>query len=296
MRKMILWTIVLLGPLTWTTTAHALFGIPDVAALAQRVTIIANQGIQIAHSVTQIGKITEQFNELKGQYEHLKTQALGHVGALTEPLTDLAAVPTQIVGDGLDWRADFAGTDTDGLIDALESFSTAGTPVTDYWRDRLNAAPVTTEADVLAEYDTMPVSLADRAAENYRRQRHEGEQRTALSHSVNTAASEATATFLAARESYTDLRGQTNVSGTALQQAQVAGLITSGEVSAALLQLHAFEANQRAADALAVEERRRELEAARLDRQRAARADYERRLAGIADHADGGAALLFHVQ
>ena len=39
MKKMILWTIVLLGPLTWTTTASAIFGIPDVAALAQRVTI-----------------------------------------------------------------------------------------------------------------------------------------------------------------------------------------------------------------------------------------------------------------
>ena len=51
MQKMILWTIVLFTPLLWTTTAHALFGIPDVAALAQRVTIIANQGIQIANSV-----------------------------------------------------------------------------------------------------------------------------------------------------------------------------------------------------------------------------------------------------
>ena len=141
MKKMILWSIVLFTPLLWTTSVHAIFGIPDVAALAQRVTIIANQGIQIAHSVTQISRITEQMTEIKNQYEHLKDEALGHVGALTAPFTDLAALPSQIVGDGLAWRSDFAGTDTADLIDALDSFSTAGTPLTDYWRDRLNAAP-----------------------------------------------------------------------------------------------------------------------------------------------------------
>ena len=266
-----------------------------MAALAQRVTIIANQGIQIAHSVTQISKITEQMTEIKHQYEHLKNEALGHVGALTAPFTDLAARPSQIVGDGLGWRDDFTGTDTAGLIDALESFSTTGTPVTGYWRDRLSAAPVTTEADVIAEYNTLPVSLADRAAENYRRQRNQGERRTALSHSVNTAASDATATVLTARNSYAELRGQTNVSGTALQQAQIAGLITGGEVSAALLQLHAFEANQRAAEELAAEERRRELEAARVETLRAARAQHDRRIAGIESHRDGGDSLLFAV-
>ena len=295
MKKMILWTLVLFTPLLWTTSVHAIFGIPDVAALAQRVTIIANQGIQIAHSVTQISKITEQMTEIKNQYEHLKNEALGHVGALTSPFTDLAALPGTFVADGLAWRSDFAGTDTAGLIDALADLSDSGTPLTDYWRDRLNAAPTVSEADVLAEYDTLPVSLADRAAENYRRQRNHGEQRTALSHTVNTAASDATATVLSARDSYAALRGQANTSGTALGQAQVAGLITSGEVSAALLQLQAFEASQRAAEQLAAEQRRRELEAARVATQRAARALHERRLAGIEGQRDGGDSLLFHV-
>ena len=296
MKNTILWTVVLFAPLLWTTSVQAIFGIPDVAALAQRVTIIANQGIQIAHSVTQISKITEQMTEIKNQYEHLKNEALGQVGALTAPFTDLAALPSQIVGDGLGWRDDFTGTDTAGLIDALESFSTTGTPVTGYWRDRLSAAPVTTEADVIAEYNTLPVSLADRAAENYRRQRNQGERRTALSHSVNTAAADAAATVLTARNSYAELRGQTNVSGTALGQAQIAGLITGGEVSAALLQLQAFEANQRAAEELAAEERRRELEAARVETLRAARAQHDRRIAGIESHRDGGDSLLFAVQ
>ena len=141
MKKMILWSIVLFTPLLWTTSVHAIFGLPDVAALAQRVTIIANQGIQIGHAVTGLSRLNEQVSKIREQYDHLKEQALGHVGALTSPLTDLAALPSRIVGDGLAWRDDFAGTDTAGLIDALDSFSTAGTPLTDYWRDRLNAAP-----------------------------------------------------------------------------------------------------------------------------------------------------------
>ena len=162
MKKMILWTIVLLGPLTWTTTASAIFGIPDVAALAQRVTIIANQGIQIGHAVSGLRRATEQFNKLKQQYDHLREQALGEIGALTAPLTEIAALPGQLVGAGLTWRDDFTHTDAAGLVDALDLFSNDGTPLTDYWRDRLNAAPAVTEQQVLAEYSTLPVGLANR--------------------------------------------------------------------------------------------------------------------------------------
>ena len=293
MKRTILWTLVLFAPLLWTTTAHALFGVPDFAALAQRVTIIANQGVQIAHSVTQISKITEQMTEIKNQYAHLKNEALGHVGALTDPFVTLAAVPGTYVSDGLAWRTAYTGTTTAGLIDAFELFSASGTPMTDYWQTRLDAAPDTTEADVLAEYHTLPVSLADRAAANYRRLRDQSEQRTAQSQIVNTAASSATATVQSARLSYAALRGQTELSGTALQQAQVTGTITAGEVSAAVLQLHAHEAARRAAEELAAEERRREREAARLDALRAGHADHNLRRGGIEQTRDGGDSLLF---
>ena len=296
MRKMILWTIVLFTPLLWTTTAHAIFGIPDVAALAQRVTIIANQGIQIGHAVSGLSALNDQFDKLKEQYDHIRQSTLGEVGALTDAFTDLSALPGQLVGTSLGWRDDFANTDAAGLVDALEVFSNDGTPLTDYWRDRLRSAPAVTEADVIAEYRTLPVSLAEQAAANYRRQRDEAEQRTALTYTVNTAASAATATVASALDSYEQLRGQTNTSGTALQQAQVAGTITSGEVMAALVQLQAFEATQDAAEAIAAEARRRALEAARLATQRAARAEHARRLAGIAAHRDGGDELLFRVR
>ena len=296
MKKMILWTLALFTPLLWTTTAHALFGIPDVAALAQRVTIIANQGVQIANSVTQITRITEQFNKLKEQYDHLHAATLGQVAALTDPFSTLAAIPGQLVGTGLAWRSDFTNPAAADLVTALDLFSNSGTPLTDHFRGRLSNTPTVTEADVIAEYSTLPVSLATRAAENYRRQRDEGEQRTALNYDVSDAAANATTIVKSAIDSYAQLRGQTNTGDTALRQAQVTGLITNGEVSAQLLQLQAHEAAQNAAQELAVEQRRRERETARLATLRAGRVDHERRLIGINAHRDGGLSLLSSVK
>ena len=291
MKKMILWTIVLFTPLLWTTTAHAIFGIPDVAALAQRVTIIANQGTQIAQSVTQLARMREQFDKLKEQYDHIRQSTLGEIGALQDAFTDLSALPGQLVGAGLTWRADFAHTDAADLVDALDLFSNDGTPLTDHWRDRLRATATVTEADILQHYADRPVSLASRAATTYRQRSARGAERTAMNYAVNDAAAQAAATVTSALASYERLRAQTNLSPTALQQAQVAGLITSGEVSAAVAQLEAFQAAQAAADALAAEARRHALDAARLDAQRAARVTYDRRLAGMAAHSDGGEGL-----
>ena len=291
MKKMICWALVLFSPLIGGTTAHAIFGIPDVAAIAQRVTIIGNQVTQITQSVTALASMREQFDKLKEQYDHIRASTLGEVGALTGAFTDLSAFPGQLVGTGLTWRADFANTDAAGLVDALDLFSNDGTPLTDHWRARMTEADTVTEHDVLVEYAQLPTPLASRAAANYRQRRAQGAQRTALNYAVNDAAAQAAATIKSALASYERLRAQTNVSPTALQQAQVAGLITSGEVSAAVAQLDAFTAAKDTAAALEVEARRREREAARLDAQRRGRATYERRMAGIAASRDGGEAL-----
>ena len=291
MKKMMCWVLVLFSPLIGGTTAHAIFGIPDVAAIAQRVTIIGNQVTQITQSVTALASMREQFDKLTAQYDHIRASTLGEVGALTDALTDLSALPGQLVGAGLTWRADFANTDAADLVDALDLFSTDGTPLTDHWRDRIADADTVTEHDVLAQYATLPLPTVERAATNYRQQRAQGAQRTALNYAVNDAAAQAAATIQSALDSYERIRAQTNVSPTALQQAQVAGLITSGEVSAAVAQLDAFIAAKDTAAALDAEARRRAREATRLDAQRRGRVTYERRLAGIAANRDGGEEL-----
>ena len=45
--------------------------------------------------------------ELTDQFSHLKEQALGMVGALTQPFTDLSSIPTEFIGEGLSWKNDF---------------------------------------------------------------------------------------------------------------------------------------------------------------------------------------------
>ena len=120
MKKMILWTIVLFTPLLWTTTAHAIFGIPDVAALAQRVTIIANQGIQIAHSVTQLAKWQEHLTQLTDQYEQIRDQALGSINAIQDGFDTMTAVPGQLTGAATSWRHEFSTARAQDLLAAFD--------------------------------------------------------------------------------------------------------------------------------------------------------------------------------
>ena len=93
MKKMILWTIVLFTPLLWTTTTHAIFGLPDVAALAQRVTIIANQGIQIAPRRDGPLAHDRAIQQAQRTVRSHPQSTLGEIGALTEPLCRAGGAP-----------------------------------------------------------------------------------------------------------------------------------------------------------------------------------------------------------
>ena len=92
------WLTMLFLPLFAASSAHAIFGIPDVAALAQRVTIIANQAVQITNQVAQLATMNGQLSKLTEQFTHIKESTLGQVGAITQPFVDLASVPGQLIG------------------------------------------------------------------------------------------------------------------------------------------------------------------------------------------------------
>ena len=298
MKKIALWTIVFLTPLLWTTTAHAIFGIPDVAALAQRVTIIANQGVQIAHSVTQLGKWQEHLTALTDQYEQIRDQALGSINSIQESFDSLTVVPGELTGVATSWRHDFSTARAQDLLTAFDLYAvgnSGGSPITDHWRGRLAAAPQVTEQQILAEYTDLPASLADRAAANYRRSLEDAEQRTASAYAVADEGARTRATLLSALESYTYLRNATDTGATSLAQAQVASAITHGEVTAALAQLETAKVAADANAALQQEARRRELDAERLAARHAARATHAQRQAGILAQRDGGAELRLRV-
>ena len=92
---------LLLVPLTivlTTTPAYAIFG--SILAGIQRAQMIVNQGVQIYNDAMEKITFDDQLSALVSQFDHLKDQALGSVGALTDPFTDLSSVPTEFIGAG----------------------------------------------------------------------------------------------------------------------------------------------------------------------------------------------------
>ena len=98
-----------------TTPAYGLFG--AILAGIQRAQMIINQGVQIYKDT--MAKITfdGQLTEMVNQAEHLKEQALGAVGQLTDPFTEMASVPTTFIGVGLSWKNDFTGDGPERCVD-----------------------------------------------------------------------------------------------------------------------------------------------------------------------------------
>ena len=82
-----------------TTPAYAIFG--SILAAIQRAQMIVNQGVQIYNDAMEKITMNGQLTELTDQFSHLKEQALGTVGALSQPFTDLSSIPTEFIGAGL---------------------------------------------------------------------------------------------------------------------------------------------------------------------------------------------------
>ena len=112
-----------------------------------------------------------------------------------------------------------------------------------------------------------------------------------LNYAVSDAAAETSAAIKSALDSYNGLRSNSNVSGTALGQAQVAGMVTQGQLTAAMAQLQAFQAAQQAAEELEAERRRRERVAAQLADRQQGQIVFNERIAGISSRSDGGDSL-----
>ena len=274
-------TVVLMVPvflMLTTTPAHALFG--SILAGIQRAQMIVNQGIQIYES--QIAKLTMdgQLTQMTDQFAHLKEQALGTVGALTDPFTDLASVPAQFIGTGLSWKNDFTGVARE-LVSSVEQMGDAGKSFTESWRSRLTAADTVTESDILDLYGTQRPEVAARASRGYLAAREEGDNRLVLDHATSDAAANLMVAAREAVESYEGLRNNTNTSNTALAQSQVAGTVTQGNLTAAMAQLMAFQAAKEAAEDYEREIARREALAEWVEAQRRARITFAAQQAGL---------------
>ena len=265
-----------------TTPAYAIFG--SILAAIQRAQMIVNQGVQIYNDAMEKITMNGQLTELTGQFSHLKDQALGTVGALTAPFTDLSSIPTEFIGEGLSWRNDFTGVAGE-LAGAVEQLGESGTSFTDAWRDRLTASNTISESDFLSLYAGQSPEVGAAASRVYLAAAEAGDKKLVMAHAQSDAAKNLMVAAKEAVTSYEGLRNNTNTSNTALQQAMVAGTVTQGNLTAAMAQLMVYQASQESAKEYEQEIARRE-----------AQITFDAQQAGIAARVDSmREGLLFRV-
>ena len=246
MSRTIRWTIVaLLAP----TLLFAQFG--DWA-------IIANQVRQIGHAITMVRHLGSTASDLTNQLTHLKEEALGKVGALPDSIQQLAADPTTLLDTTVPWATDVESLEALELVHTLTTWGEAGPGLSDHWRSTLGEADTIGESEIMALFDNPQAGLL--AAEQWKASRDHSEAAIVQDFATFDAAEQLFERLTDALEAVNTLRGQTNLSGTALTQAQLAGQITDSEVRIATAQMQAMTAIRDAlARQQAVAQRRREL-------------------------------------
>lgn len=252
----------------------------DPAAKVQRVVMMANQLTQSTNQITQITQLMDQLTELRGQYQHLKDQAMGQVQALTAPFTQLASQGTGLVSDGMAWKSEFSGLPGQ-LANAVSDMGSSGTSLTNTWSTLLQQADTVAEADIVALYTNQPSTLSQAAAEGWRKTRERTDNKMVMTNAVADAAAELATALKEAKAAIEDLKNQTNMSNTALAQAQLAGSLTQGNVATAQAQLAAYKAAKEATEAFQKEQRRRDRLSDWADAQRAAQQNLQDRQAAI---------------
>ncbi len=261
-----------------TTPAYAILG--SILAGIQRAQMIVNQGVQIYKDT--MAKITfdGQLTEMIDQASHLKQQALGTVGALTDPFTELASAPTQFIGLGLSWKNDFTGI-AQGIASNVADMGDSGKSFRESWKERLTAADTVSETDFLNLFENSSPEIAARASRGFLAAREEGDKRLVLGHTMSDTASNLMVAAKDAVESYKGLQDNTNVSNTALAQSQIAGTVTQGNLTAAMAQLMAYYAAKEAAETYEAEINRRAALSNRVARNQQGEVVYDAHIAGI---------------
>ncbi len=279
-KEWIAWGLIsaLLLPLFVGATAAFVF--VDPAAKIQRLVIMANQLTQTTNQVTQITNMVNQLTQLTDQFQHIKAATMGQIQALTQPFTQLASQGTGLVSDGMSWKSQFSGVPGD-LANAVTTMGNSGTSLTSTWSGWLQQADTVSESDIVDLYTDQPPALSQAAAEGWRENRQRADKKLVMNNAVADAAAELTKALKEAKVSLDGLQNQSNVSDTALAQAELAGSVTQGNIAIALAQLQAYQAAKAAAESYEKEVRRRERLDAWVTSQRQARQNLQARITAV---------------
>ena len=270
--------------------AAPLYSIDPVAA-AQRAQMIVNQilqrvneRMQIANQVTQIKQFTQQLTRTREQITHMKEAALGQIGALEESFSELVAGPTDLVVEAMQWQTEFTGSARE-LVAAAKKLA-SGKPLRESWRKILNQYQ-TNQEDIVEILSHLDPQVTAQVSDHYRQHQENADRRRVTTYLVDDSATALIETAVSAQESLQKLRSNTNVSDTALAQAQVTGLATQGELLSSMAQLMAFQAAREAARDYQDELKRRQQWEQWEQRQEAAKELFEKQQADIAAGAEG---------
>jgi len=228
------------------SAVNALGGAFDVAAVVAAVNAVRTLNSQ---------KITEEIT--RAREEALGTLA---TAALPQSFQQLSSDPADLLTHTTPpaWATSFRDPDTLALARELtELTDPQGDDLTMVWRDTLGAADTVGEAEVQALFPTDPVAR-QAAVERWRSERDTAERRLAADFAALDAARELAQQLADTQTSIATLRAQTNLSGTALQQALLSAQLTQAELQVATNQLLALQAIRELHDSKNGELRRRE--------------------------------------
>jgi len=233
--------------------------VTDPAAIAQRITMMANQVSIITNQLTQIQQFSDKLTEMRDQVSHLKEKALGAYHSLTSPFTSLISARTELVGTGMSWVGDFQGTAAQ-LADTYKELSD-GVSVRGGWDGLLQTADTVAETDLVDIFANLPAGVGSRAGELFRQQRESADRRRVLDHALADASSTLIESLKEAQDALDRVRNQTEKSDTALAQANITAIATQGELMTAVAQLQAYRSAREAGASYERElARRQELE------------------------------------
>ena len=290
-KRVITWALVF--ALAAAVPAFGIFGIPSPEDLliwfVLRPMMHGNQRAMIANQVRELEKLVEQLETARSQLTQVRDGAQGLVGAITDPMADLVATPTDLLNTARDWHSDFTGPAGD-MVGSVRDFANNGASFSRSWRDVLQASDTVTEADIRNVYQSGP-NAADAAVATFERQRTEGARRLEYA----GARADAGADLIEIREATTGAigrigervdadpdTGRPNRSSPALTEGDVLASLAEIRTLIGIGRSRAAAATEAVADRFRAEELRREIEARRLAGRAALEAQWAREQAALA--------------
>ena len=294
-KRVMTWALVI--ALTAAVPAFGIFGIPSPDELliwfVLRPMMHGNQRTMIASQLLELQKLVEQLQTAQQQLTQVRNAAQGLVGAITDPMADLVAAPTDWLNTGRDWHSDFTGQAGD-MVGSIRDLAGNGESFSRSWRNVLQEADTVTGADIRNIYQSGP-NAADAAAATFERQRAEGDRRLAYAE----ARADAGADLMQIREATTGAIGRIGARVDADPDTggpnRSAAALTEGDALASLAQIRALigigrsravAAREGAADRFRGEALRRQIEARRLAERAALEAQWAQEQAALALGAD----------